>query len=254
MASNFFNRLTVAVTLLILSFLLVRCKKEQQPLNPDFIPAGYKLVWQDEFNGDTLDTAKWQYRGLGPRYNGFNSKEAVSLDGKGNLLLKTFTRNDTTFTGMIGTQSHFQTKYGYFVCRVKLQSTGGNRTAFWLQSATISAGNTSEVDGTEIDVFEYIFAHDHNATCALHWGGYGPNEQTAGPEYTGTVDGYNTFGVLWDANGYKFYVNGINVFNTKQGISNIPEYMILSSEYDASLITVKDFPNILSVDYVRVYQ
>lgn len=35
---------------------------------------GYALVFEDEFNGDALDTAVWRHRGLGKRRGGFNGE------------------------------------------------------------------------------------------------------------------------------------------------------------------------------------
>ena len=48
-----------------------------------FVPAehGYKLVWEDHFDGAALDTNKWEVRGIGPRALGFVSPEAVKVEG-----------------------------------------------------------------------------------------------------------------------------------------------------------------------------
>jgi hypothetical protein len=34
---------------------------------------GYELVWEDQFDGDSLDSRKWAVRGVGPRGLGFVS-------------------------------------------------------------------------------------------------------------------------------------------------------------------------------------
>jgi len=41
-------------------------------------PAGYYLVWSDEFNGTTLDTSKWDYWLLGGRRDAVNTTAAVA--------------------------------------------------------------------------------------------------------------------------------------------------------------------------------
>ena len=81
----------------------------------------YQLVWSDEFDGDTLDLDKWGYRSLGPRRDAINVKETVTLDGKGHLVLTTRRSGEEYHTAMIGTGGKYETAFGYFECRVKLQ-------------------------------------------------------------------------------------------------------------------------------------
>jgi hypothetical protein len=53
---------------------------------------GYELVWEDDFNGDTLDPTKWDVRGVGPRALGFVSTEAVKVE-HGFLKLSAFKKD-----------------------------------------------------------------------------------------------------------------------------------------------------------------
>ena len=46
----------------------------------------WKLVWSDEFDGDTIDTSKWEIVGDHPRRDGFWVKEDAYVDGKGHLV------------------------------------------------------------------------------------------------------------------------------------------------------------------------
>ena len=48
---------------------------------------GYKLVFEDNFEGKELDLNKWQYRGSGARRCGFNAPSQVFLNN-GHLILK----------------------------------------------------------------------------------------------------------------------------------------------------------------------
>src|SRR2546421_645005 len=61
-------------------------------------PAGYYLVWNDEFNAVSLDTSKWDNWLLGNRRDAVNTGAAISLNGS-NLVLTTFTSNGTHYTG-----------------------------------------------------------------------------------------------------------------------------------------------------------
>ncbi len=56
-----------------------------------------KLIWQDEFDGDTLDESKWTYRPDGKRKGGWWSRKAISLDGDGDLFISTFMDGNKPF-------------------------------------------------------------------------------------------------------------------------------------------------------------
>jgi len=68
--------------------------EEATAVTPQIPVMGYKLIWSDEFDGDTLDKTKWAYRSLGPRRDAINVKETVSLDGQGHLVLTTQRNGD----------------------------------------------------------------------------------------------------------------------------------------------------------------
>jgi len=219
---------------------------------------GYHLAWADEFDGGDLDSEKWDYRGLGPRRDGINTKEAVSLDGKGHLVLTTTRRGDAYHTGMIGTQGKFETTYGYFEARVQLQQQIGHWSAFWLQTPTMGEkiGNPAEA-GTEIDIYEYLHNFGDDVVHNLHWDGYGDDHKHAGGRASvpGLSSGWHTFGLLWTQSAYVFYVDGNETWHTTEGISKRPEYIILSLEVGewAGAIENAALPDSLFVDYVRVY-
>jgi len=85
---------------------------------------GYKLIWEDQFNGHQLDTTKWNIRGTGPRRIGYNSPTAVKVED-GYLKLYALQKGDSILGSAVGTVSHFTTKYGFFECRAQLQKSSG---------------------------------------------------------------------------------------------------------------------------------
>jgi beta-glucanase (GH16 family) len=227
---------------------------------PPGIPVkGYKLVWADEFDGTTLDRTKWVYRQLGPRRDAVNVKDTVSLDGKGTLVLTTRKEGDKYHTAMIATQGKFETTYGYFECRARLQTQLGHWSAFWLQSPTMGkeVGNPAE-SGTEVDIFEYLLKYGEKILHNIHWDGYGKDHQRAGTKVAipGLGKGFHTFGLLWTAEEYVFYVDGKETWRTNKGISKRSEYIILSLEVGkwAGDIAKVNLPDDFLVDYVRVYK
>ena len=220
---------------------------------------GYKLVWSDEFNSNALDLKKWSYRALGPRRGGINVKNSVSFDEKGYLILTTTQNNHQFHTAMIGSQGKFETTFGYFECRVRLQEQIGHWSAFWLQSPTIGrdVGNTAD-SGTEIDIFEYLRREGDTVHHTLHWDGYREDHKSIGETLTipRLSKGWHTFGLLWTEKEYIFYVDGQETWRATQALSKRSEYIILSLEVGkwAGNISNARLPDSLYIDYVRVYQ
>lgn len=225
-----------------------------------YLKNGYKLVWNDEFNGTTLDLSKWEYRQLGVVRNlGRVAKETVSLDGKGNLLIQLKKENNEYKIGQIGTEKLFKTKYGYFECRAKMNHELGPHVAFWLQTPTMGKviGDPAN-SGVEIDIFEYHRKEPTTVHHNFHWDGYGTDHKNTGFKVpTPSIEtGFHTFGLLWTEKEYIFYVDDKETWRTTSPISNVEEYIILSLELtgwggDPSKATL---PDEVVYDYVRVYQ
>jgi beta-glucanase (GH16 family) len=228
----------------------------------DSIPVnGYQLVWADEFDNLAETKSKWNYRGLGQRDGAVLSKEAVEMNN-GNLVIKVFRRNDTTFTGMVSTEHIFETKYGYFECRARFTKAPGTFPAFWLQSRTIEGINsTPEKNGAEIDIFEYYpHAYTTQVSHALHWGGYGIGHRMEGPvwgKFDPTADGFHTIGLEWTETSYATFVDGKQTYSGNRFISKVPEFLVLSlgvNQQAAGPLNSKDLPDQFTIDYVRVYK
>ncbi len=230
--------------------------------SPAFLSA-YQLVWADEFNGTTLDRSKWTHTHLGKRHAAFNRREAISLDGRGHLNITARLRADGTIsTGMIATKGRFETTYGYWECRARLQDTGGCWSGFWLSSRTLgSIIDDPAACGAEIDIFECFRPDPPLIGHTVHWNGYKEHHKvvTGGtydaPELT---DGFHTFGLLWTAEEYVFYVDGKERWRTDQAVSRVPQYAILSLEvkprHARVARAIPRFTDRFTVDYVRVYQ
>jgi len=219
---------------------------------------GYELFWEDQFDGDALDPKKWEVRGVGPRGLGFVSPEAVKV-GNGYLKLSAFKKDGRILLGAVGTQNHFMTRYGFFECRAELQKSPEIWAAFWIQSTEIAKGEDPSIYGAEIDIMEFfkklgpdIVSHN------VHWA-YGPNQKTTHGMQSylkGVSQGFHTFAVEWTPEKYVFFVDGYKYYEVTTGISKIEEYLILSMELpsDEAQIGSTVFPDVFTVDYVRVYK
>jgi len=247
----------ISIILWLAGFIFV--SEVNAGLAADIPVKGYELVWSDEFDGTELDMTKWNYRDLGPRHDAINVKNTVSLDGKGHLVLSTRRKGNKYHTAMIGTQKKFETTFGYFECRVKLQEQIGHWSAFWLQSPGMGKEMSNVFEaGAEIDIFEYARKDSDTVHHTLHWDGYKKHQKSSGkrPRISGLSKGWHTFSLLWTDKEYVFFVDGKETWRTSDAISGHNEFIILSLEVGkwAGDISKAVLPDNLYVDYVRVYK
>ena len=251
------------------------------------LPPGkkWKLVWHDEFDGDTLDRSKWDYRlYLSQQRHKTFSEDGAELDGKGNLLLKLYEKDGHFYSPHLQTgmnfldrpgekfgkftwpvakleKPKFAHKYGYYEIRCKLQTQPGWWSAFWLQSPTIGASLDHVKAGVELDIMEN-FSRDGNCSHNVHWGGYTANHQDAGsgPRMV-SPEGYHVFGLDWSVDGYTFYIDGEESWRLDGPVSDTEQFILVSTEclgYRAGNKPHKDLrkavlPDYFTVDYVRVF-
>ena len=164
--------------------------------------AGMKLVWSDEFDGDTLDLSKWSFRTnfWGSRASWFAAPEdgAVTVGG-GCAHLRIVRRPDGSFcspqlqTGALvwddmslaatgrgalkwpfpkREKARFMHRFGYWECRARLQRMPGWWSAFWLQSPDQGATTDPRRSGIEADIME-SFEPGRYIVHAFHYNGYG---------------------------------------------------------------------------------
>ncbi|MCU0785120.1 MAG: glycoside hydrolase family 16 protein, partial [Verrucomicrobia bacterium] len=93
-------------------------------------PAGYQLVFNDEFDGTSVDTNRWGFR-LGDKMLSAQQRENVSLKD-GNLVIalrKEAVRGKDYTAGGVISRERFV--YGYYEARFKTPPAEGWHTAFW---------------------------------------------------------------------------------------------------------------------------
>lgn len=216
----------------------------------------WKLTWHDEFNTTKLDDSKWEVPN-GKRRDGWWSPKAVSLDGKGNLVISTLKQGDRYLDACVRTRGKFEHAHGYYVARIKLQSQLGHWSAFWLYNSSVGKVGNEGRDGTEIDIMEKPWL-DGRVQQTLHWDGYGKAHRSKGKVTVvpGVMDGFHTFSIWWDQDEYVFYVDGKETWRTNAGgVCQVPLYIKLSDEIGdwAGKISAAKLPDQFLVDYVRVY-
>jgi Glycosyl hydrolases family 16 len=247
--------------------------------------------FSDEFDGREL-SVDWFHRG--PDYNpeglrvcSKGSPDAVDVAG-GALQLKVIEdpeRADETceakkasgkslgrfayrLNGHVGIGPHIPFQYGVTAARIKFQQERGQHGSFWLQSGLAEMTSAAE-SGAEIDVVEY-FGEDESDRLAsfIHYptkDGYvkeGDFIEDASDFLTGKGEewwnAYHVFALEWTKDEYVVRIDGEEAWRTDQGVSQQPEYLVLSllsSDYELpELSSVDKLPQTMSVDWVRHWQ
>jgi len=229
---------------------------------------GYALVLEDNFDGDTLDLSKWEYRANGARRAGFNSPNQVFLED-GNLVIRAEYREGGEYgagwyAGMIRSVQEYTR--GYFEIRCVCSEGGGFWSAFWLNARGMASAELSDggIGGAEIDIFESNnygdnFLNRNSVTHAVHVGGYGDglrSEMQGSFKVPNPYTQFNTYGLEWNEEEYIFYINGVESTRTswQKGVSQAPEYVIISEELPNEFSEQPGFSTDFIVDYVRIYQ
>lgn len=93
-------------------------------------PAGYELVFQDEFKGDTIDTQKWGFRRDSKMLSTQEPENISVKDGHLVIALRKESARGKDYTGGGGI-SRQTFVYGYYEARFKTPPAEGWHTAFW---------------------------------------------------------------------------------------------------------------------------
>lgn len=215
-------------------------------VSPDGPAGPWKLVFDDEFDGTSLDLTKWSsswFNG-GSMNNVTTSPANVSVAG-GILSLKL---SSSTVGACVttnpngGAQTGFQFTYGYAEARVLFPGSGStidNWPAWWTD------GQSWPGDG-EIDIAEglgKLTTNYHNASGAF-------NSGPISGQWGGT---WHVYGADWEAGTITIYWDGKVVHtltSAKTSITSSPQYLILNNGAGHTA----DIGASLQVDYVRVWQ
>ncbi len=277
----------ISLLLGIISLFLSSAGRPTLPHGEQVDMSKFELTWADEFNGDSLDSSKWNGYGYADgatvlRRGGYwNTKLATVENGSLHIATKYFpdgidgNGKPGWYTCGISTSNNFRQKYGYFECRCILPKGTGQWAAFWMSCEGVADTQSNGAKGAEIDIFEspyyYLGGTDKNSVSSkLHINGYGPELKSEDVSFARVLgndpyEEYNTYGLEWNEDGYIFYINGIETGRSDFGISKAPEWLTLSVEVGGNNAqpvdnwagAAVDKNTVLTdfiIDYVRVYQ
>ncbi len=245
-------------------------KSESAPPGVSAAEAGqWRMVWHDEFDGDTLDETKWSYRQIGRRESAMIAKDCISLDGHGMLHVWVKEKDGVLQNGMIGTQKKFEAKYGIMAARIKFPQPQGQHGSLWMKPAKTEPGSNDPALGPgEIDIVEWFGAYRNDSGTAsnVYWGGADGKASRAGEKFNLknilkpgeiTSDDFHVFSVEWSPESYIFRMDGHETLRVTEGVSHQPQYLILSlltADWEAGRLDRSKLPDSMDVDWVRVWQ
>ncbi len=223
-------------------------------------PSGktYELSFEDNFDGNCLDSTKWEYCPEEPRQDiGGWWKDCMTEVHDGNLWLWAKLDGGKPISGAVRTRGLFEQAYGYFECRMMFPRTTGFWAAFWMMCGQVGKVDGSAESGVEIDIIESGFCTRGGVNHALHWDGYGEAHKSLCEiiDNPALYKGWHTYALEWTESEYIFYIDGKETWRTSQsGICRFPGYLKLSTEFGtwAAPIVADELPDCARVDYVRV--
>lgn len=232
--------------------------------------AGYKLVWQDEFNGNAVSN-DWTFE-IGDHGWGNNELQYYTNGdnvtvNNGKLIIEarkeSFQGAPYTSTRMI-TMNKQSFQYGRVDIRAVLPEGQGIWPALWMLGSNFSSVGWPACG--EIDIMELVGHEPSTVHGTVHWDNNGHAEYGNGYTLSSGKkfgDEFHVFSIIWDENSIKWYVNDIqfNEVAITQGHMtefHAPFFFIFNIAVGGNWPGYPDattvFPQQMVVDYVRVFQ
>lgn len=240
------------------------------------VPPGYAQIWNDEFDGSSLDQAKWTAETVPNPYN--NERQAylpeqVTVSG-GNMVITSTNQpsgNKQYRSGRV--HSDWTHQYGRWEVRADLPTSRGMWPAIWLLPDTTQYNWPSQ---GEIDIMENRGNQPQLTSSAYHYGTSTPyNHQYVFSEQTTARfgqpinfhSGFHTYAVDWDDTKLRFYVDDVNYYTVYDadvggfiGNQTAPMQMTLNTAVGGDFLGSQQpdattvWPQQFLIDSVRVFE
>ncbi len=236
--------------------------------NPD-------LIWSDEFDYTGLpDPDKWNMETGGGGWGNnelqyYTDREENAVVGDGVLTItaleESYGGRDYT-SARITTQNKFDVKYGKVEARIKLPYGQGIWPAFWMLGDNISSVGWPACG--EIDIMEMVGGDnngDNTVYSTLHWehdgshADYGESYMLSSGIF---ADDFHVFAIEWDEEEIRGYMDDYHYFTADIVPSQLSEFhnnfflilnLAVGGNWPGSPDATTSFPQIMEIDYVRVY-
>ncbi|MEP0391871.1 MAG: glycoside hydrolase family 16 protein [Erythrobacter sp.] len=250
------------------------------------VPAGFELVWSDEFDAPGLpDPTKWKYDTFRNEKGWFNNEKQYYAEGRlensrvenGNLIIEA--RQEDLAPGRFPdwsgqeyssarllTQGLGDWTFGFFEIRAKLPCGTGTWPAIWMLP---SEPDIEWPAGGEIDIMEHVgfepgIIHHSIHTTAFNFSR--GTQKTSKHELPTACDAMHKYQLLWAPNMLLFAVDDQPKFLFQKESDkktrwpfDKPQHLLLNVAVGGTWggqkgIDPSAFPARMEVDYVRVFQ
>lgn len=178
------------------------------------VQAQEKVIFEEDFNGDSLDMTVWNYEeGDGcPNLCGWGNNEKQIYDRKyvevkdGNLVLTAVKKDNKYYSGKINSKDKLEFTYGVIEVRAKVAKSKGLWPAIWMLGADID--EVGWPSSGEIDILEYIGREPGRVFTSLHTpASHGNTINTRKTKIENIEEGFHTYKVVWTENYIEFFVD-----------------------------------------------
>lgn len=281
---------TISINLSLIYFLslilfltaLTYCSEDNSPVEqgPDTSTKieGYTLIWNDEFDGSSIDNSKWNHE--------------VNANGGGNNELQYYTARPENsylqdgklfiigkkeqYTGPDGVRSYTSARitteatnsfqYGKITALIKLPYGQGIWPAFWMLGTNISQVGWPKCG--EIDIMEMIGGGDGRDNVVhgtLHWDNFGHRFQGGSTKLSNGIlaDDFHEFTIDWNEEKIEWSLDGIKYYELSISPQEMSAFhnnffiiinLAIGGNWPGNPSPETVFPQEMVVDYVRVYE
>ena len=242
---------------------------------------GWNIVWQDEFDKDSLDLTKWSHETGGHGWGNnelqyYTDSDSNSYVENGNLVLKAevvpqgigSSRGLRYYSSArLRTYGKGDWKYGRIEVKAKVASGQGIWPAIWMLPTDWLFGGWPS--SGEIDIMEHVGYDLGVVHGSVHTEAYNHkiNTQRSSARKIANVDTeFHVYSIIWDKDKISFFIDDVQYFlfendqlgNYKTWPFDQRFHLLINiavgGDWPGNPDNSTNFPRTMLIDYVRVYE
>lgn len=237
-----------------------------------------EIVWQDEFDGESLDFSKWECEQNA--FGGGNNELQMYTDRKKNVrvengyLILEARKESTNIAGTLRDYSSARIRsknrgdwmYGRFDVRAKIPSGQGIWPAVWMLPTDDTYGDWASCG--EIDILEVKGQEPNKLHTTLHFGGKWPNNRFNTSVFESKKDlsqDFHIYSLDWRKEKITWFLDGKEIYSTSRWESDEGPYpapfdqrfhlllnLAVGGGFGGPVADNTPFPARMLIDYIRV--